>query len=203
MMKLCSPGAERNKLPIFEVLNPILPANARVLEVASGSGQHAAFLCSQRPDVLWQPTDIDQDAFDSIRAFQLDCPTTMKEPIKWSVTDARPPSLQGPYDVVVNINMIHIAPWAACLSLLRQASQALVPEGKLFLYGPFVLKDRETAPSNQEFDRSLRERNPLWGLRDLDDVVAEAKARGLIFQRRVDMPANNISVIFEKVMQPT
>jgi hypothetical protein len=111
--------------------------------------------------------------------------------------------LKGPYDVVVNINMIHIAPWAACQSLMQQASHVLVPEGKLFLYGPFVIKGQETAPSNLDFDRSLKERNPAWGLRDLDDVIAEARSQGLMFQSRVDMPANNISVIFQKMTSPT
>lgn len=200
-MKRYSPAAERNKFPIFEVLNPLLPKNARVLEVASGSGQHAAFFCTQRPDLVWQPTDVDEESLDSIRAFQLECPA-MKEAVRWSVVDDMPSSLKGPYDVLVNINMIHIAPWIACQSLVKHASQLLPADGKLFLYGPFLVKDRETAPSNLEFDRSLKERNPLWGLRELDRVIGEAEAQGFQFQEAVDMPANNLSVIFRRSTSP-
>ncbi len=198
-MKQYSPAAERNCLPIFTVLNPLMPVTAQVLEVASGTGQHATFVAQKRLDLIWQPTDCDEEALASILAYQQECASpAMQKPIRWSVIEDRPTPLTGPFDVIVNINMIHISPWEACLRLMQQAEQLLLDEGVLFLYGPFLIKGRETAPSNLEFDRSLQERNPQWGLRDLDEVIAVAARHGLHFQEFIDMPANNLAVIFHR-----
>lgn len=198
-MKQIAPAAERNKSFIFEALTPYLPQGARVLEIASGTGQHAAYICRQRPDIAWQPTDGDPQSLKSIEAFRLeDELNALLEPVAFNIMDDAPAAIAPPYDLLVNINMIHIAPWKACLSLLNWAEELLKANGFLYFYGPFVEKDRATAPSNIDFDRSLRERNPEWGLRNLEDLVSEADKRGFPLQKVLPMPANNLSVIFQK-----
>jgi len=198
-MKQYSPAAERNSLPIFAVLDPLLPVTAQVLEVASGTGQHADFFSQKRPDIIWQPTDYDAESLASILAYQQECTSpALQKPVCWSVIEDRPTLLTGPFDAIVNINMIHISPWEACFGLMQHAEQLLLDEGVLFLYGPFLIHGRETAPSNIDFDRSLQERNPHWGLRDLDQVIAVAAGHGLHFQEFIDMPANNLAVIFHR-----
>lgn len=198
-MQQISPAAERNKSFIFEALNPYLPRGARVLEIASGTGQHAAYICQQRPDIVWQPTDPDPLALQSIESFRLELElNAMLEPLAFNIMGDRPSAIAGPYDLLVNINMIHISPWKACLGLLDNSAELLKTNGTLYFYGPFFQKDVETAPSNIDFDRSLRKRDPLWGLRNLDDVVSEAERRGFRLQKVLPMPANNLSVIFQK-----
>jgi SAM-dependent methyltransferase len=198
-MKAYSPAAERNQKPIFEVLNPFLPPNAQVLELASGTGQHANFFCENRPDLIWQPSDPDPASIASITSYYTDArPAGLQKPIAWSVFDPLPIDLNRSFDVVVNINMIHISPWEACLALLDHCQTWLASGGILYLYGPFILSDRPTAPSNLAFDQSLKERDPRWGLRDLERVKAEAEARGLRWLKTIEMPANNVSVLFEK-----
>ena len=194
-----SPSTARNRGPILEVLRPRLPDGARVLEVASGAGEHAVFLAAALPGVRWQPTDRDADALASIAAWRdVAGLPNLAAPIRLDAADlASWP--KGPVEAVVCINMIHISPWAACKGLMVGAAQVLTPGGRLFLYGPYLEADVETAPSNLAFDESLKRRDPAWGLRDLAEVTALAGANGLAFAERIAMPANNLIVVFGKL----
>lgn len=199
-----SPAFTRNAEPILDVLARLLPDDGLVLEVASGPGEHAAFFASRlaadRTVWQWQPTDLDPDNLTSIDTYaravdgggQILLPAKRLDATEedWPVARAA---------AMVCINMIHIAPWAACEGLLRGAGKVLAQGGPLYLYGPYKREGRHTAPSNEAFDASLRARNPEWGVRDLDDVSALAAANGLRFEEAVDMPANNLSVIFRKL----
>ena len=187
----------RNREPILAVLRRVLPAEGLVVEIASGSGEHAVFFAESLPSLSWQPTDIEAGALASIAAHRaaadlvnLLAPLlldTLAEP--WPVAYA---------DAVICSNMIHIAPWAVAESLLRNAGRILPPGGILFLYGPYRIEGRHTAPSNEEFDASLRARNPAWGIRDLTDVTQLAVRNGFTLTETVAMPANNLSVIFRR-----
>jgi SAM-dependent methyltransferase len=193
-----SPSTARNREPILDVLRQRLPAGARVLEVASGAGEHAIFMAAALPGVGWQPTDRDADALTSIAAWRADAGlVNLAPPLR---LDAADPATwpKGPFDAVVCINMIHISPWAASEGLMAGAGRVLAPGGRLFLYGPFLEADVVTAPSNLAFDDSLKARDPAWGLRDLAAVTALARAHGLGFAERIGMPANNLVVVFEK-----
>lgn len=197
-MKSYSPAAERNQGPIFEVLHPFLPPRAELLEIASGTGQHADYFCEKRPDIIWQTCDPDPTSLASLHSYYAEGRHAgLQKPIAWSVLEPIPEALSRSFDAVVNINMIHIAPWEACLALLDHARTLLAAGGILYLYGPYVIKDRPTAPSNLAFHQSLLDRDPRWGLRELERVKAEAEARGLRWLKTVDMPANNVSVLFE------
>ncbi len=193
-----SPSTARNREPILDVLKTCVPARGLVLEIAAGAGEHAVFNAAALPGLLWQPTDPDPEALASIAAWRANAASPnllaplrldAADPDGWPVATA---------DVVVNINMIHISPWAATLGLLAGAGGVLPAGGVLFLYGPYIEADVETAPSNQAFDQSLKSRNPDWGLRRLDEVVATAAANGLELQARIATPANNLSVVFRK-----
>ncbi|HEY3694526.1 DUF938 domain-containing protein [Phenylobacterium sp.] len=193
-----SPSTARNREPILAVLRETLPPDARVLEVASGAGEHAVFVAEHLLDAAWLPTDPDPEALASIAAWReaSDLPN-LAPPRRLDVTDqAAWPA--GPFDAVVCINMIHIAPWTAAEALVAGAARVLQPGGVLFLYGPYLEDGVETAPSNVAFDADLRRRNPGWGLRPLEDVTALAARHDLVFVRRVAMPANNLSVIFAR-----
>ncbi len=199
-MKAFSPAAERNQGPIFEVLQPFLSTSAKVLEIASGTGQHADYFCEKRSDIVWQMCDPDPASYASLMIYYAEGKHEgLQKPIAWSVLESMPMELQRKFDAVVNINMIHISPWEACLALLEYSKSWLATGGILFLYGPYFIKTRETAPSNLAFHQSLQERDPRWGLRDLEIVKAEAEARGLTWLKTVDMPANNVSVVFRKL----
>lgn len=194
-----SPSTARNREPILEVLAPRLPARGIVLEIAAGAGEHAAHAAAALPHLQWQPTDPDSEALISIAAWRdhaalpnLLPPLRLDaaDPDSWPVAQA---------DAVVNINMIHISPWSATQGLLTGAGRLLPSGGLLYLYGPYLEADVETAPSNQAFDLSLKDRNPAWGLRHLDDVVALAARNSLTLAERIAMPANNLSLIFRKI----
>ena len=185
-----APATDRNREPILDVLAPLVAHGGFVLEIASGTGQHAAFFAAKLPGCTWQPSDADPSARESIAAWTKDTPN-VRPPIELDVT-RRPWPIERA-DLVVCINMIHIAPWEACESLLAGAS-AIAP--LLLLYGPYRRGGAHTAPSNEAFDRRLREENPAWGVRDLEEVVRAAQAHGLALERVVGMPANNHSVIF-------
>lgn len=193
-----SPSTARNREPILRVLEARLPEGARVLEVASGAGEHAVFMARALPQVRWRPTDRDPDARASITAWQAatDLPN-LKPPL---ALDASDPDgwPDAPADAVVCINMIHIAPWAAAEGLMAGAGRRLSTGGRLFLYGPFLEADVATAPSNLAFDESLRARDPAWGLRRLDEVVVLAARHGLALEERIAMPANNLTLVFAK-----
>lgn len=193
-----SPATLRNREPILEVLRRVLPASARVLEIASGAGEHAVFLAAALPQVRWRPSDPDAGARESIAAWRgeaglpnLEPPVALDaaDPVSWPT---------APADAVVCINMIHISPWAAARGLMAGAGRLLPIGGRLFLYGPYLEADVPTAPSNLAFDESLRARDPAWGIRRLDEVVALAGRHGLRLAERVAMPANNLALVFVK-----
>jgi SAM-dependent methyltransferase len=193
-----SPATARNRQPILDVLRPRLAEGARVLEVASGAGEHAVFLAGAMPDVRWQPTDRDPEALASIAAWRASAGLeNLAAPLRLDA--AQPASWPpGPYEAVVCINMVHISPWAATEGLMAGAGRVLTPGGRLILYGPYLEAEVATAPSNLAFDENLKSRDPAWGLRDLAGVTALAAEHGLRRTERVTMPANNLIVVFEK-----
>ena len=193
-----SPSTARNRQPILEVLRPRLPDGARVLEMASGAGEHALFLASGLPGLSWQPTDRDPEALASAAAWRASAGlANLAAPIR---LDAADPSSwpDGPFEAVVCINMIHISPWATAEGLMAGTARVLTKGGQLFLYGPYLEADIEPAPSNLSFDESLKSRDPAWGLRDLDTVKELAATNDLTFAERIAMPANKLIVVFEK-----
>lgn len=194
--KLHAPATTRNRDAIVAILCEELPPSGLVLEVASGSGEHAVHFAAAFPDLDWQPSDPDPAALGSITAWRADAGlANLRPPIR---LDAAAPWPIGRADAVLCINMAHISPWAATLGLLRGAGACLPPGGLLYLYGPYLRDGVETAPSNLAFDASLKARDPQWGLRRVEDVIAAADAEGLRFDRLVDMPANNLSLLFRR-----
>lgn len=196
---LASPAVARNTAPILEVLRAHLPARARVLEIASGSGEHALAFARALPTTTWTPSDPSSEALASIAAWraETDLPN-LNAPLE---LDAVAPETWPEVDVQVVFcaNMVHISPWAATEGLLAGAGHILPdPGGLLVLYGPYRESDVPLAPSNAAFDDSLKARDPAWGLRELDDVVALAKTHRLHLTRRVEMPANNLMLLFRR-----
>jgi len=195
-VKRHAPATERNRGPIAAVLREVMPAHGLVLEVASGTGEHAAFFARLFPALEWQPSDPDPDALSSIEAWVADADLpNLRAPVQLDAAGAWPIDRA---DAVLCINMVHISPWAATLGLLAGAARVLPPGGPLILYGPYRRRDVPTAPSNEAFDLSLKERNPDWGLRDLEAVAEAAEARGLSLDRVVEMPANNVTAVFTR-----
>lgn len=197
-----APAAARNREPILEVLRRFVSGGSHVLEIASGSGEHAVFLAPALDVASWQPTDPDPDARASIDAWRAVAGDARVRPAKaLDVTCLPWPAPDDPPDVVVCINMIHIAPWAACEGLFAGAAAVLRdrPFSLVYLYGPYRRGGAHTAPSNEAFDASLRWRNPEWGVRDLEAVTATAEAHGFEIAEVVPMPANNFSVVFRRV----
>jgi SAM-dependent methyltransferase len=187
----------RNREPILEVLKRVLPRQGLVLEVASGSGEHAAYFAKALPGLSWQPTDPDAEALASIAAHRAAAGgSNLLPPLQLDVTEGEWPVARA--DAILCSNMIHIAPWTACEGLIAGAARVLPPGGILYLYGPYKIDGRHTAPSNQAFDDDLRARNPLWGIRDLADVVALAGQHGFALAETAPMPANNLSVVFRR-----
>ena len=200
-MKRSAPAAGRNREPIAAVLREALPARGTVLEVASGTGEHALFFAALFPGLDWQPSDPDPEALDSIRAWRREAgPANLLEPVELDA--AAPDWAVEAADAVLCINMVHISPWAATAGLMRGAGRLLPPGGPLILYGPYRRAGVPTAPSNEAFDRSLRARDPAWGLRELEAVEAEAGRHGLRLDRVFEMPANNIAVVFRAQVMP-
>ena len=196
-MKRNAPATERNREPIAAVLRGVLPARGKVLEVASGTGEHVVHFARAFPDLLWQPSDPDEQALASIAAWRAEAGlANLAEPIRLDAADEAWPIAAA--DAILCVNMVHISPWAATEGLMRGAGHLLAPGAPLILYGPYRRAGVATAPSNEAFDQSLKARNPAWGLRDLDRVTAEAEARGLSFERLVEMPANNLSLVFRR-----
>lgn len=196
-MKRHAPATLRNRDAIVAVLARVLPSAGTVLEIASGTGEHATYFASQLAHLVWQPSDGDEESLASIDAYRAEAALpNLGAAIR---LDARSdPWPIDRADAVLSINMIHIAPWEAAVGLMRGAARVLPEDGILYLYGPFMRGGVHTAPSNASFDESLRGRNPTWGVRDLDEVVGEAKKNGLSFVETVEMPANNLSVIFKR-----
>ncbi|QGR84475.1 DUF938 domain-containing protein [Burkholderia multivorans] len=193
-----APAAERNRGPILDVLRRVLPARGRVLEIASGTGQHVVHFAHGLPALRWQPSDPDPLARKSIAAWIAHTGVAnVDAPLAFDVRDASWPA--APIDAIVCINMIHISPWASAQALFAGAARVLRPDGVLYLYGPYRRGGRHTAPSNDAFDLQLRSRDPSWGVRDLETVVALGADLGLDCTEVVEMPANNLSVVFRRV----
>jgi SAM-dependent methyltransferase len=193
-----APSAARNRDPIWAVLRPELPWRGLVLEVASGSGEHTAhFARLAGPHIMFQPSDPDAQARASIDAWAATSGLTNILPALTldAAADAWPIARA---EVVVCINMIHIAPWTSTIGLVRGAARVLPPGGLLFLYGPYRRAGRHTAPSNAAFDADLRRRNPTWGVRDLEAVADLATAAGFTPAVVAEMPANNLCVLFRR-----
>ncbi len=221
-----APATDRNRSPILAVLQQQLPPTGTVLEISSGTGEHAVFFAPHLAPRQWLTSDLDAGARQSIAAWRnvapadnlhgpiaLDAstqPWPVEEPLGKSTQATKPqaaepwadplPTLdlrQHPITALVNINMIHIAPWSACLGLMAGAVRLLPQNGILYLYGPFKQGGQHTAPSNAAFDRQLQAQNADWGVRDLEAVVTAAEAQGLALVTTVAMPANNLSVVFQ------
>ena len=195
--RLYFPHVARNREPILEVLRRVLPPQGLVLEIASGGGEHAAYFASNLPGVIWQPTDVNSEMFESIGAHRAAASVAnLLAPLHLDVTAEQWPVARA--EAMVCCNMIHIAPWAVTEGLIAGAGRTLARDGLLYLYGPHKIDGRHTAPSNEDFDASLRARNPLWGVRDLTEVSSLAKRHGFALAETVPMPANNLSVIFRR-----
>jgi SAM-dependent methyltransferase len=197
MSRCFAPSAARNRDPILEVLRKHLPSQGLVLEIASGTGEHAVYFAQHLgPDLVFQPTDPSEDAISSIDDWvkSAELPN-LRAPIQFDVTDSAWPVEKA--DAVVCINMIHIAPWQAAIGLIEGASGILPPGGLLILYGPYKRGGAHTAPSNEVFDLDLRSRNPLWGVRDLEGVAALAVEHDFSAPIIEQMPANNLTLIFK------
>lgn len=193
-----APATLRNREPILAGLRDVLPVRGTVLEIASGSGEHGVYFAAELPGVIWQPSDADPDALGSIEAWIAEAGAdNIAAPLHIDASSENWPIDSA--DALVCINMIHIAPWAAARGLFAGAARVLPPGAPLCLYGPFRQVDVPTAESNEAFDRSLRARNPEWGLRDLEKVSAEAEARGFALEAIKRMPANNLLVVYRRM----
>lgn len=197
-MRREAPAAARNRQPILEVLQPRLPTEGLVLEIASGTGEHVVHYAAARPGLVFQPSDPDADARASIddwvRTLGL---ANVRPALEIDVT--RPVWPVERADAVLCCNMIHIAPWDAAIGLVEGAARLLPTAGLLFTYGPYRRGGRHTAPSNEAFDADLRRRNPAWGVRDLEAVVDLAGKAGFSPPEIVEMPANNLSLLFKRL----
>ncbi len=195
--RLDFPATRRNREPIFAVLAAHLPKSGLVVEIAAGSGQHAAAFAPRLPEHTWLPTDIDPTHVKSIHAWReaIGSPNLLPAEVLDACTTTWPVTAAA---AIFSANMIHIAPWSACEGLFQGAERILDPGGRVFLYGPFLQRDRQTAPSNVTFDCFLRSRDAAWGIRSLDDVEVLAARHGFMLLEVVSMPANNLTVIFER-----
>ena len=191
-----SPSTARNRGPILDVLRDVLPVNARVLEIASGTGEHAVFMAQALPATTWQPSDPDAESRASIEAWiAQEGFANVAAPLAIDVR-ARDWSVTGPFDAVIAINMIHYSPWESTQALFEGAARLLGPGGVVFLYGPYKRDGRHTAPSNAEFETWLKARDPAFGVRDLGEVEGVATRFGFSLRKVLEMPANNLSLVF-------
>ena len=197
-MKRQAPAAARNRQPILDVLQARLPREGLVLEVASGTGEHIVHYATARPELTFQPSDPDVDARasvdDWVRTLGL---ANVRPALEIDVTARTWPVERA--DAVLCCNMIHIAPWEAAVGLVAGAARVLSPGGLFFLYGPYRQGGRHTAPSNEAFDADLKLRNPAWGVRDIEAVIDLAGAQGFSTPEIVEMPANNLSLLFNRL----
>lgn len=200
-----SAAAERNQGPILAELQRLLPAQGLALEIASGTGQHAAHFAAGLPGWRWQPSDAEPRALASISAW-CDGMANVLPPLQLDLLAARPvghwPGVPAQVDAIFCANLLHIAAWPICAALMQGAARALAPRGLLLLYGPYLVDGEPTAPGNSAFDADLRGRNPAWGLRRLADVTHQAQAAGLRLRERVAMPANNLLLVLEGSIDP-
>ena len=194
-----SPATQRNREPLLEVLRDLLPTGSQVLEIASGTGEHGVWFCQQIPGLIWQPSDPDPELRQSIASHAEHADVDLLPARNIDVTEADwSAGAEGAaFDAVFCANMIHIAPWTAALGLISGAARDLKPGGKLIIYGPFKRRGSHTAPSNAAFDQSLRSQDPEWGVRDLERVSEEAAKQGFQAPSVVEMPSNNLTLVFE------
>lgn len=193
-----APATLRNRQPLLDALRPHLPAAGLLLEIASGSGEHAVFLAENLPGLIWQPSDRDAEALSSIRAWTAEAAlSTIRPPLLLDAGDpAAWPDLTP--DAILCVNMIHIAPWSATLGLFAGAGRLLRAGAPLCLYGPYKRGGQQTADSNAAFDADLKARNPEWGVRDLEAVADLAGNHGFAPPLVMEMPANNLTLVFRK-----
>jgi hypothetical protein len=195
--RIYAPATQRNRDVILDVLRKVLPRSGLVLEIASGSGEHAVHFAQALPQLTFQPTDPTPDALASIAAWIAAAnATNVRAPLLLDVTAQTWPVKSA--DAVLCINMIHISPWGATLGLMRGAAALLRPGAPLYTYGPYKRDGAHTAPSNVDFDASLRARDPSWGVRDLEAVASAAQTAGFTAPEITQMPANNLSLVFRR-----
>ena len=203
MTKRSAPATERNREAILSVLQDYLPNQGTVLEIASGTGQHAVFFAQQLTPRFWLPTDLDPTNIASIAAWRVEAgAANLLLPRQLDVRDPAwliDCDLPAPISAIVNINMLHISPWSCCEALFAGAAEVLNQSGVVILYGPFKRDGLHTAPSNAAFDEQLRSQDSAWGVRDLKAVVDIAVEQGFARQNVIEMPANNLSVVFDKI----
>ena len=193
-----APATVRNRDFILDVLRDVLPMTGVILEIASGSGEHVVHFARNLPSLVFQPSDPEPDALLSVAAWMKAAEVAnVHAPI---VLDAsRSPWPIASADGIICINMVHISPWDASVGLIRGAAAILPPGSPLYLYGPYKRAGFATAPSNEAFDRNLRDRNPIWGLRDLEAIAAIAQSAGFSIPDITEMPANNLSIVFRRM----
>jgi hypothetical protein len=192
-----APAALRNREPIAQVLAEWLPASGLVLEIASGSGEHAVHFAQSFPQLEWQPSDVHPDALASIEAWRAAAGLpNLRSPLVLDASSADWPIDRA--DALLSINMVHISPWASALGLVAGAARLLAPGAPLILYGPWLKDDVPTAPSNLDFDADLKRRDAEWGLRRVEDFAAAAGKRGLGLIETRPMPANNMMLLFRR-----
>ena len=192
-----APAALRNREPIADVLGEWLPPRGLVLEIASGTGEHAIYFAERFPQLDWQPSDIHADALRSIEAWRsaAELPNVRAALVVDAASSDWPISRA---DAVLSINMVHISPWASALGLISGSARLLPPGGPLILYGPWLKADIETAQSNRDFDDDLRQRDPEWGLRSVEDFAAAAAEKGFELTETRRMPANNLMLLLRR-----
>ena len=193
-----APATLRNRDFILGILRDVLPTKGLVLEIASGSGEHVVHFARNFPNLVFQPSDREPDALQSVAAWvKATRVTNVRAPVVLDASQLPWPIASA--DGIICINMIHISPWGATLGLVRGAAAILPSTAPFYLYGPFKREGVATSPSNQAFDRSLRQREPIWGLRDLEAVAAVAQSVGFSVPTITEMPANNLSVVFRRI----
>lgn len=204
MARQHSPAAERNRQPILAALRDALPTQGTALEIASGTGQHVAWFAAALPGWTWQPSDAQADGFASIACWCAEAGVVnVAPPVVLDVMQSRwpvaGPEFDVPFDAIYCANMLHISPWQTCAALMSGAARHLAPEGSLITYGPHLERNVVTSAGNLEFDASLRQTNAAWGIRPLHDVADEASRADLRLSARVQMPANNLLLVFKRV----
>ncbi|TAK49058.1 MAG: DUF938 domain-containing protein [Xanthobacteraceae bacterium] len=198
--RMFSPSAARNLVPILGVLKRILPTHGTVLEIGCGTGEHAVHFAEAMPNLTWCPSDPDSEARASAASWiKFTGLSNVHAPLDIDVcAEAWGVEQIAPFDAIVSLNMVHIAPWAASLGLFAGAGRLLCAGGLLVLYGPFMRDGKHNAPSNAEFNASLKARNPSWGLRDIADLERLGESSGLRLRNAIEMPSNNMSLVFAR-----